>query len=55
VHARRYCEQRAGGWQGVAEAGAAGLFIALIVLARGIMTRPGDAPPYVVVYGGPLY
>jgi hypothetical protein len=52
VHARRYCEQHGGGWQGVAEAGAVGLFIALVVLARGIITRPRDAPPYVVVYGG---
>jgi len=52
VHARRYCEQHGGGWQGVAEAGAVGLFIALIVLARGIITRPLEAPPYIVVYGG---
>src|SRR5262249_4095064 len=52
VHARRYREQRGGGWRGVIEAGAVGLFIALVVLARGIVTRPREAPPYVVVYGG---
>jgi hypothetical protein len=40
------------GWRGVAEAGACGLFVALAYLAPGIVTRPMDAPPYVIAYGG---
>lgn len=52
VHARRYREQHGGGWQGVIEAGVIGLLSALAVLARGIISRPRDAPPYIVIYGG---
>ena len=52
VHASRYREGRGRGWQGVAEAGGLGVILALGVLARGIVTRPADAPPYVIFYGG---
>jgi len=52
VHASRYREGKGTGWQGVAEAGGLGLTLALVVLARGIVTRPADAPPYVIFYGG---
>ena len=52
VHARRYVEGRSTGWQGVAESGAAGFFVALLVLSRGIVTHPAQAPPYVIFYGG---
>ena len=52
VHASRYREGKGTGWQGVVEAGGLGLTLALVVLARGIVTRPADAPPYVIFYGG---
>ena len=52
VYARRWCDQREAGWRAVAEAGACGLILALVYLARGIVTRPAEAPPYVIVYGG---
>jgi hypothetical protein len=52
VHARR----RLGGcdpaWQGSAEAGACGVGIAIVFLLPGIMMRPADATPYIVVYCG---
>jgi len=52
AHARGLLEGRSRGWMGVAEAGAAGLAVALVVLAPGIVTRPLEAPPYVIAYGG---
>lgn len=52
VHARRYCDKRGTGWQGVLEAGALGFLTALLVLSRGIITRPMEALPYIIVYGG---
>lgn len=52
VHASRYREGTGTGWQGVVEAGGLGLTLALLVLARGIVTRPAEAPPYVIFYGG---
>ena len=52
VHAERWLRVREAGWQGVGEAGAAGFTIALLVLIRGILTRPLEAPPYILVYGG---
>ena len=52
IHAIRWRERRTAGWQGVAEAGATGFLIALIYLAQGVLTRPTDASPYVIVYGG---
>jgi hypothetical protein len=52
VHARRYVAEEAAGWQGVAEAGAVGFSIALLILSPGILTRPTEAPPYIIAYGG---
>ena len=52
VHAQRWRARRGSGWQGVAEAGACGLAAALFYLAPGIVTRPRDAAPYVITYGG---
>ena len=52
VLARRWLAERRGDWCGVAEAGAAGFGIALLVLAQSILTRPTEALPYVVFYGG---
>jgi hypothetical protein len=52
VYARRWCDQKDRGWTGVAEAGACGLVVALLYLAPGIVTRPAEAPPYVLAYGG---
>ena len=51
VHARKWQEGVGTGWQGVVEAGATGLAVALILLAPGIVTRPLEAPPYVAFYG----
>jgi len=50
AHARGWPDDR--GWQGVAEAAGCGLAVALLALGRGIVTRPLEAMPYVVVYGG---
>jgi hypothetical protein len=52
VYARRWCDRQDQGWMGVAEAGACGLILALLYLAPGIVTRPAEAPPYVIAYGG---
>jgi hypothetical protein len=52
VYARRWRERQDQGWRAVAEAGACGLLLALVYLARGILTRPAEAPPYVIAYGG---
>lgn len=52
VLARRWLVAGRGDWRGVAEAGAAGFGIALLGLARGILTRPTEALPYVIAYGG---
>ena len=52
VHARRWRERGTRGWQGVAEGGALGLVVALLILAVPTIMRPKDAPPYLVVYGG---
>jgi hypothetical protein len=52
VHARRYRDGRGTGWQGVVEAGLLAFMVALLVLSRGIATRPIDALPYVIMYGG---
>ena len=52
VYARRWCDREDRGWTGVAEAGACGLMLALLYLAPGIVTRPAEAPPYVIAYGG---
>jgi DNA-binding transcriptional LysR family regulator len=52
VHARRYVDGQGTGWQGVIEGGTAGLVAALVVLSRGIATRPREAAPYIIAYGG---
>ena len=52
VYAKRWCDRHDRGWRAVGEAGACGLILALLFLARGIVTRPAEAPPYVIVYGG---
>lgn len=52
IHAARWLAKGTGDWRGVAEAGATGLTLALIPLLPGIITRPLDAPPYVIFYGG---
>ena len=51
-HARRRHELTSESWQGVLEAGACGLVVALGVLSPGIVTRPFEAAPYVLFYGG---
>lgn len=52
VHARHYRDERGSGWQGVIEGGVTGFVAALFVLSRGIATRPREAWPYIIVYGG---
>lgn len=52
VYARRWSNGQDRGWRAVGEAGACGFSLALLYLAPGIVTRPADAPPYVIVYGG---
>jgi hypothetical protein len=52
VHARRWLESGRSGVQGILEAGLCGFGGALVVLMPGIVTRPTEAPPYVVAYGG---
>jgi hypothetical protein len=50
ILAKRWPQER--GWQGVAEAGLCGVGTALLYLAPGIVTRPMEAPGFVLVYGG---
>jgi uncharacterized membrane protein YhaH (DUF805 family) len=52
VYARRWCDRQDRGWRAVGEAGACSLILALLYFAPGIVTRPAEAPPYVIVYGG---
>jgi hypothetical protein len=52
VYATRWRDRGDSGWRAVAEAGTIGLAIPLLVLSPGIVTRPMEAPPYVIVYGG---
>jgi hypothetical protein len=52
VYAKRWLDRKDRGWRAVAEAGACGLIVALANLAHGIVTRPKEAPPYVIFYGG---
>lgn len=51
VHALRYLSGASRGWRGVGEAAAVGLSVAILYLARGIITRPSEAPPYIFSYG----
>jgi hypothetical protein len=52
VHAKRWRTRQSKGWQAVAEAGATGVIVAIVYLTPGILSRPTDAPAYLVVYGG---
>jgi hypothetical protein len=52
VHARRRLTGDDHNWRGVFEAGLCGFLYALVLLARGILARPMQAPPFVIVYGG---
>jgi hypothetical protein len=52
VHAKLWLAQQEAGWRGVLEAGACGFVAAVVVLLPGIVTRPMEAPPYVLAYGG---
>ena len=52
THARVYLAGKGGGWQGVIEGGALGLFLTLAGLIRPALTRPQQAPPYLIAYGG---
>ncbi len=52
VHARRWLAQGAGGAQGILEGAACGFAGAVLVLLPGIVTKPAQAPPYVLAYGG---
>jgi hypothetical protein len=52
VYARRRRDRHDSSWLGVFESGACGFAMALMVLAGGIVTRPREALPYVLVYGG---
>jgi phosphate/sulfate permease len=40
------------GTQGILEGAACGLVAAVLVLLPGIVTKPMQAPPYVLAYGG---
>jgi hypothetical protein len=50
AHGRRWPDDR--GWQGVVEAAGCGLAVALLALSGGIVARPMEAMPYVIIYGG---
>jgi hypothetical protein len=52
VHAKRWLEQGRWGAIGIVEGGLCGFAGAVLVLMPGILTRPNQAPPYVLVYGG---
>ena len=51
VHAKRWRGGPASIWA-IAEAGAVGFLVAIAVLARGIVNRPAEAAPYVILHGG---
>ena len=52
VYARRWRDESDRGWRAVAESGACGLAVMIVILAPGIVTRPLEAPPYLIAYGG---
>lgn len=52
VHARRRLERGAHGAQGILEGAACGFAGAVLVLLPGIVSRPTQAPPYLLAYGG---
>jgi hypothetical protein len=51
IYARRFMSGGSGSWAGVGEAALCGFAVALLYLAPGIVTRPREAPPYVILYG----
>lgn len=52
VHARRWIRTGRASWISVVEAAGCGLAIAIGSMWRGLVERPLEAPPYVIVYGG---
>ena len=52
VHARRWLEKGSWGALGILEGAACGFAGAVLVLLPGIVTKPAQAPPYVLAYGG---
>jgi hypothetical protein len=52
VHAKRWFEHGRRGAMGIVEGGLCGFAGAVFVLMPGILTKPSQAPPYVVAYGG---
>ncbi len=53
VHARRWRSGSHGrSLQGVAEAGACGLGVAVLILLPATILRPSQSPPYLAAYGG---
>jgi hypothetical protein len=52
VHARQWLEKGSRGSQGILEGAACGFAGAVLALVPGIVTKPMQAPPYVLAYGG---
>jgi hypothetical protein len=52
VHATRWLDTGAQGGRGILEGAVCGFAGAVLVLLPGILTRPTQAPPYVLAYGG---
>ena len=52
VHAKRWLEYGRWGMTGIVEGALCGFAAAVIVLLPGILTKPTQAPPYVLAYGG---
>lgn len=52
VHAKRWLEHGRGGAMGIVEGALCGFAGAVLVLMPGILTKPTQAPPYVLAYGG---
>jgi hypothetical protein len=52
THSKRWLTGQAALWRPVAEAAATAGVVALVYLAHGILTRPAEAPAFVIVYGG---
>jgi hypothetical protein len=52
VRAKRWLANGDSGWQGIFEGAACGFAGAIVILFPGIVTRPLEAPAYVIAYGG---
>jgi hypothetical protein len=52
VHAKRWLEHGRWGAMGIVEGALCGFAGAVLVLMPGILTKPTQAPPYVLAYGG---